>query len=314
MKRDSSKPADKSSPVFLPMEDLEKSSTVFVEEAEEAEESEESEESEEAEEAEEAEEKEILYIMDDMITAAEAAGFYSYENELEFQKKIQIDDSYIPSTKELVLNNVFNAEMTQLTNYFSECTADQIKEWDEILLPMAENGSLGARLLLAQKALSGCGTQKFIERTKQALEWMEAAAETWRHPTAFYCAYCLSSGLQQATASEDESISIFWLLKAAGAGHARAAFAVGMKYASPGQAQDFDRAAQFIRYANSLGYDPSTRVEIITHPNSIALHKARSMAKAVDTVALPALELEFGDQPYAYLLKHSNYIAKPQYL
>ena len=131
---------------------------------------------------------------------------------------------------------------------------------------------------------------------------------------AFYYAARLTGGLHSAENAESEDAGrqqeLRWMMKAAQAGHAKAAHELGSTYAMGREVpQDFTIAAQYYRYANSLGFDPKARFEMLSHPMTIARYKAKMLAKSEKV--LP--DLGFGSQPYANLLKHSNYIAGEQY-
>ena len=191
-----------------------------------------------------------------------------------------------------------------------QLSRDEIEQWEEVLVPVAEKGSLGARLMLAQKARLSCDREEQIGSTRRALAWMGAAAEEWSHPMALFWASRLAGGLHMATKGEDEDTAFAWLQKAAEAGHAKAAFNVGLAYAQGDRAaEDETKAAQWVRYANSLGYDPKNRCEIITHPKSIKRNNVKGIAKS--DKELP--ELVLPEQSYASLLHRSNYLAGLQY-
>ena len=207
------------------------------------------------------------------------------------------------------------AELGFESVWFRQQSSEALKEWQDTLREMADRGSLGASILLGQKAIYGCGCENQIEETTNALTWLEAAAEKWQHPTVFYLVHCLSHGLCSALKSGDgvdkyEKQSNSFLLRAAQAGHAKAAYDVGCNHACgfDGFSKDFPRAAAFMRYAGSLGWNPQSRCEVITHPMSIARRKAKRMADS--DMKLPDLAEEFGSQPYARILAKSNYLGE----
>ena len=251
-------------------------------------------------------------VMDLMIYAAEAGGVYSFDELTKTQKKMKKNKNFEPSLKETIQSCIFQSEITVVVRL--GLTSEEEVDWMTLLLPMAQDGSLGAQLLLAQIATDniGCKSAENIERTKQALTLLVSAAEVWSHPMAYYYASRLTGFLHTATGEKSQAEAAAWLLKAARSGHARAAHEVGLQYAmgTSGFPKDIVTAAQYIRYANSLGFNPDTRAEILTHPMTLARYEAKGMAKSSD-IALPDLEL--GYQPYATLLANSNYIKGPQY-
>jgi TPR repeat protein len=262
------------------------------------------------------EEDDITRALDSFIVAAEAGGFYSFTENADLVERFNEDPEFEPTIRQAISNNVQMAECGSQSIWFYLQPAEAMKEWEDTLREFADRGSLGASILLGQKAQHGCGLESHIEETKNALTWLEAAAEKWQHPSVFYLIHDLSSGMSLALKNSGDDVDKYekqsnsFLLRAAQAGHAKAAYIVGMNHACGfnGFSEDLLRGAAFMRYAGSLGWSPQMRIKILNHPASIARRKAKRMADS--DMELPNLTEEFGSQPYALLLAESNYLGE----
>ena len=253
-----------------------------------------------------------------MFKLARESGFYDFCDVHEMcnpdHEKYKGDEMELEeSAKVFILNSECCCLYFGRGNYWQNYVAEkEIEAYNAYFLTMAQQGCLGAQLLCATTAVYGCALSTNIDRTKQSLSWMKSNSQKWDHPMASFYAARLASGLCSAQKGTDVAAepAFSWMLKAARSGHAKAAFEIGGAFATgffndEDIGQDFIKSAQYYRYAINLGYDPEHRgAVILTHPRIIAAYKGKRLARSDEV--LP--DLAFGEQPFANLLKGSNYI------